>query len=156
MGFRTNDVERKNIQDAKSNRCGLCGDRDKTTTHINEYSKLVQKEYKTRHDWARKGIPWELCKKFEFDHMNKCYMHNSESVLENEIHKILWDSETETDRPISARRPDLVIVNKHSHCRIVDFAVPADHGLKLQENEKRNKYLHLTREWKNYGIWKWW
>ena len=39
-------------------------------------------------------------------------MHNPESVLENEIYKLLRDFEIETDHLISARRPDLVIVNK--------------------------------------------
>ena len=66
----------------------LCGDRDETIDHIiSEWSKLVQKEYKIRHDWAGKVTHWELCKKFEFDDTNKMYIHNPESVLENNIHK---------------------------------------------------------------------
>ena len=36
-------------------------------------------------------------------------------------------------------------------CKIVDFAVPADHKIKLKECEKRNKYLDLARELKK--IW---
>ena len=28
----------------------------------------------------------------------------------------------------------------------MDFAVPADHSVKLKENEKRDKYLDLPRE----------
>ena len=39
-------------------------------------------------------------------------MHNSESVLDNKMHKFLWDFELQTDNQISARKPDLVIVNK--------------------------------------------
>ena len=39
-------------------------------------------------------------------------MHNPESVLENEVHKVLWDYEIQTDHLISARQPDQVIVNK--------------------------------------------
>ena len=34
-------------------------------------------------------------------------------------------------------------------CKIVDFAVPADHRIKLKECEKRDKYLDLARELKN-------
>ena len=30
--------------------------------------------------------------------------------------------------------------------KIVDFAVPADHRIKLKECEKKDKYLDLTRE----------
>ena len=36
-------------------------------------------------------------------------------------------------------------------CKIVDFAVPADHRIELKECEKRNKYLNLTTELKK--IW---
>ena len=57
-------------------------------------------------------IHWELCKKFKFDHANKWYMHYLESILENEMHKVLWDFEIQTDPLITASQPDLVIVNK--------------------------------------------
>ena len=34
----------------------------------------------------------------------------------------------------------------------MDFAVPADHRIKLKEYEKKDKYLNLARELKkNYG-----
>ena len=33
-------------------------------------------------------------------------------------------------------------------CKIVDFAVPADHRVKLKECEKKDKYLDLARELK--------
>ena len=60
----------------------------------------------------REGIHWELYKKFKFDHTNKCYMNNPESILENETHKILCDFEIQTNHLISARQPDIEIVNK--------------------------------------------
>ena len=39
------------------------------------------------------------------------YMHNPAPVLENNTHKLLWDFDIHTDHPISARRPDLKIIN---------------------------------------------
>ena len=33
-------------------------------------------------------------------------------------------------------------------CKIVDFAVPAGHRIKLKECEKKDKYLDLARELK--------
>ena len=75
-------------------------------------SKLVRKEYKARHDWVGKLIYREMCKKFKFDHANKSYMHNPAPVLENDTHKLLWDFDIQTDPLISARRPDLIIINK--------------------------------------------
>ena len=77
-------------------------------------------------------------------------MHNPAPVLENNTHKLLWDFSIHTDRLISARRPDLIIINKKKRtCKIVDFAVPADHRIKLKECEKKDKYLDLARELKN-------
>ena len=110
----------------------------------------TQKEYKTRHDWVGKGIHWEMCKKFKFDHTNKWYMHNPAPVIENDTHKLLWDFDTQTDHLISARKPDLIMINKKKKkiCKIVDFAVPADHRIKLKECEKRDKYLDLAWELK--------
>ena len=34
-----------------------------------------------------------------------------EPVLENDTHKLLWDFDIQTDHLISARRPDLIIIN---------------------------------------------
>ena len=93
----------------------------------------------------------EFSKKWKCEHTNKLYKHNPEFVLENETYKLFWDFETQTDRLISARRLDIVIVNKEKKrtFRIVDIAVPADHRVKLKENEKKKKKnLDLARELK--------
>ena len=37
---------------------------------------------------------------------------------------------------------------KKEICKIADFAVPADHRIKLKECEKKDKYLNLSRELK--------
>ena len=39
-------------------------------------------------------------------------MHKLESVLENKAHKIPWNFEKIIDHPISAKRPNLVLINK--------------------------------------------
>ena len=64
------------------------------------------------HDWVRKLIHWELCKKLKFDHNTKWYMHRLESVLENEIHKTLrfWDTN---------RSPNPSHTNNHHHVVLV-------------------------------------
>ena len=148
--IRTNHIKARIDKTQQNCKCRLCGDRDETITHIiRECTKLAQKEYKARHDWVGKVIHWEMCKKFKFDHANKWYMHNPAPVLENDTHKLLWDFNIQTDRLISARRPDLIIINKKKKiCKIIDFAVPADHRIKLKEYEKRDNYLDLARELK--------
>ena len=60
-------------------------------------------------------------------------MQKTESFLENETHKILWDFEIQTDFLIPARIPDLVIINKTQIIYgIVDFAFPANHKVKIK------------------------
>ena len=67
------------------------GDRDEMINPIlSECSKSDRSDYKTRHDRVGNMIHLELCKKLKFDHANKWYVHNQESVLENETDKILW------------------------------------------------------------------
>ena len=58
-------------------------------------------------------------------------------------HKLLWDFDIHTDHLISARRPE-----KKKIFKIVGFAVPADHRIKLKEYEKKDKYFDLARELK--------
>ena len=57
-------------------------------------------------------------------------MHNPESVLTNETHKLLWDFEIQTDHQISVKRPDLIIKKK------------------LKESEKKDWCLDLAMELK--------
>ena len=70
-------------------------------------------------------------------------MHNPAPVLENDTHKLLWDFDIQTDHLILARRPDL-----KKKLKIVYFAVPADHRIKLKECEKKDKCFDLARELK--------
>ena len=48
-----------------------------------------------------------------------------------------------------ARRPDQKTrpqQKRKRSCKIVDFAVPANHRINLKESEKKDKYLDLARE----------
>ena len=139
--IRTNHIKARIDKTQQNSKCWLCGDRDETTNHI--ISKLEQKEYKARSDWVGKVIHWETCRKFQFDHTNKWYMLNPAPVLENDLHKLLWDFNIQTDHLIPARRPGLIIINnkkKKKICKIVDFAVLTDHRINLKES-KRGKGL---------------
>ena len=87
--------EQNNTDYRQQNRkCRLCGDRDETINHIiSDGSNLTLKDYKTRHGWFGKVIHWKLCKKMKYDRTNKWYMYKEESILENEIYRILWEIE---------------------------------------------------------------
>ena len=91
--IRTNHIKARIEKTQQNSKCRLCGDRDETINHIiSKCSKLAQKEYKARHDSVGKMIHWEMCEKFKFDHIYKWYMHNPAPVLENDRHKLQWDT----------------------------------------------------------------
>ena len=106
---------------------------------VSESCKLVQREYKSRHTWVGKVINRELYKKLKFDHKNKWNMHNTESVLENETHKFLWDFYVQMDHLISTRRPDLVIVNNNLPNR--GICPPGRPQSKLKRKRKERQIL---------------
>ena len=55
---RTNHTKMRIDKTQQNSKCRLCGDRGETINHIiSKCSKLVQKEYKTRHDWVGKRGP---------------------------------------------------------------------------------------------------
>ena len=81
-------------------------------------------------------------------------MHNPAPVLENNTHK-LWH--THGSPNIGQKtRPNNYQQKKKRTRKIIDFAVPDDHRIKLKECEKKDKYLDLARELKKtYGTGKW-
>ena len=120
--IRTSHIKARIDETQQNSKCRLCGDRDETSNHlISECSKLAQ-EYKARHDWVGKVIHWEICRKFQFDHTNKWYMHNPVPILENDSQKLLWGFNILTDNPIPARRPDLIIINKKKKRKSAKFS----------------------------------
>ena len=92
-------------------------------------------------------------------------MHNQAPILENDaqIYMRLWQTHRSPNlgqktRPYRRqKRPEDQTLStkkkKKKICKIVDFAVPADHRIKLKECEKKDKYLDLTRGLKKKKQW---
>ena len=60
---------------------------------------------------------------------------------------VLWHT-NESPNVGQTTRPHNNQQQKKKTCKIVDFAVSADHRVKLKESEKKEKYLDLARELK--------
>ena len=59
------------------------------------------------------------------------------------MHKILQDFEIQTNHPNLARRSDRVLINKKKiMCHLVDFAISADHRVKMKK--KKNEQIENT------------
>ena len=66
-------------------------------------------------------------------------------MQDNEMHKILWDFEIQTDHPIPTKRPNPVLINKKKTFQ-VEFAVPARRRVSIKESGKLDEYSDLARE----------
>ena len=132
QALRTNIIKTKIDKTSDCSLCRLCKETDETVTHItSQYSKLAQQEYKARHDKVAQALHWELCRKNDLQHGKNWYEHNPQSVIENNKYKILWDFTIQTDNYITARRPDIVLVDKNNKtCQFIDVACPGDKKVK--------------------------
>ena len=90
QALRTNWI-RKNIDGQEvSEKCRICGERDKSITHlISECKNLAQKEYNQRHDNIARIVHLDLCQKFGLVGEARWYNHKPASVAENNRVKIL-------------------------------------------------------------------
>ena len=69
-------------------------------------------------------------------------MHKPEPVQENKTYKILWESKIQTDHEILARKLNQVIINKKKRtCRQMDFAVSANHEMKMKAKIWTNTWI---------------
>ena len=69
-------------------------------------------------------------------------MHNNDNNI-----TIMWDMPVNTDRTITANRPDIIVKNSvNSTCKLIDMTVPSDRNIALKEIEKKSKYKDLELE----------
>ena len=76
-------------------------------------------------------------------------MHKPESVTHNKDSEItiMWDMPVNTDRTITANRPDIIIKDSvNSTCKLIDMSFPSDRNIALREIEKKSKYKDLELE----------
>ena len=73
---------------------------------------LAPKDYKRRHDKVCSHLHWCLSRKYGFVVDSKRYHHKPDKVVENDVVKILWDYNIQTDRITEHRRPDITAVDK--------------------------------------------
>ena len=147
QALNTNSVTKIYYKDVP-NKCRLCGTHVENVLHIvSGRSMLAQKEYKRRHDKICLNIHWTLCKKYGEKVCERWYEHKVESVIENDLVKILWDVCIQVDRQIEHWKPDIVVMKKNTNkCLIIDVACLVDSNLILKRNEKMDNYSELRLE----------
>ena len=68
--------------------------------------------------------------------------HNKDSKI-----TIMWDMPVNTNRTITANRPDITIKDSvNSTYKLIDMSIPSDRNITLKEIEKKSKYKDLKLE----------
>lgn len=112
QSLRTNAIKARIDKSQDDSKCRMCKSKDETVNHIvSECQKLAQKEYKRRHDTVAKALHWDILRQKGFGPEGKWYEHEPMAVIENDKFKVLWDFTIQTDHKISARRPDIVVID---------------------------------------------
>ena len=105
QSIRTNLAKARIDKGQGDSLCRMCRKIDESIDHIvSGCSMLAWNEYKRSHDNLGKIVHWKLDGKSNFEPGDKWYEHESESVLENENYKILWDISTHIDHRSSKTR----------------------------------------------------
>ena len=128
--------------------CRICGKFEETIDHIiSGCPELAKSEYIHRHNRAASYMHWKICKHYKITVTEKWYEHVPQTVTEGENVTILWDMQIQTDRKISANKPDIVIKDKkEKFCTIIDMAVPSERNTSVKLTEKLSKYKDLEIE----------
>ena len=132
-----------------SDRCRLCGKHAETVLNILcECPHLAQTQYLERHNQVARYVYWKIVHRYEAANETWHWTnHQPPRVLENESIKILWDCNIYTDMKISARRPDIVLINKSTKTGlIIDINCPHDARVCTNEIGKMEKYTDLKIE----------
>ena len=79
-------------------------------------------------------------------------MHEPESILENEMHKILSDFDIQTDHRIPVRSLNLELINKRKKELVIEWILLFQRRMKMKESKKINKYLDIARELKKLWL----
>ena len=93
-----------------------------------------------KHNNAAAYLHWSICTDHDIEITDKWYEHVPETVKHKKDNNItiMWDMPVNTDRTITANRPDIVVKDSvNSTCKLIDMTVPSDRNIALKETEKK-------------------
>jgi len=116
--------------------CQLCNNHAETVKQlISGCTQLAGTQYMVRHNNVAKYIHWLLYGKHEFQREDSWWRHSSNSV------NVSWDFNIYADHFITARRPDIVVIDKDiSLAVLINVSILADKNISAREEEKITKY----------------
>ena len=109
----TNVIKEKIDKSQEQTICRMYSRANDTLNQIvSECSRLAQRECKRRNDRIRRRIHLKICRASVILFKSKLYEHQIKAVIENDCCKILCDFTAQTDYFTTARRLDMIFINK--------------------------------------------
>ena len=150
QALNTRDYQKVICGQKVESKCRMCSQYEETVDHILSGCEVLAKtEYISRHDKAAAYLHWNICQDHDIEVTDKWYEHKPESVTHNKDSKItiMWDMPVNTDRTITANRPDIIIKDSvNSACKPINMSIPSDRNIALKEIAKKRKYKDLELE----------
>ena len=118
----------------------MCSQHEETVDHIVSGCEVLAKTvYISRHNNAAAYLHWSICKDHDIEITDKWYQHAPETVMHNKDNNIImWDMPVNTDRTITANRPDIIVKDSvNSTCKLIDMTVPSDRNVALKELKRK-------------------
>ena len=130
-----------------SDLCRRCRMFPKTIEHIIAgCPSIAQSIYLDHHIAVTSAVHWSLCalcgfprssQWCGFPYSSQWWQHQPLPVLDSDDYKLLYDFNVYTDRRITARRPDLVFMDKHTRCtKLIGVACIMDRHVIDKHREK--------------------
>ena len=139
--INTNWYSHHILKNSPSDKC-RCNEHPKTIDLITTgCPKLAQTIYLDRHNAVASTLHWSLCKQMNFERADNWWEHQLEPGMENEDYKLLYDFNIRTNKKISARRPDIVVVDKNERRATSVTVVPVALRFLGVTSNNLNKYL---------------
>ena len=96
----------------------MCSQHEETVDHIvSGWEVLAKTKYVSRHNNATAYLHWSICKDHDLKITPETVMHNKDKNL-----TIMWGMPVDTDRTITANRPDIVVKDSvNSTRKLIDM-----------------------------------
>ena len=148
QALHTNWLSYHILRSTDSDLCRRCSQYPETIEHIVAgCPTLAQSVYLERHNTVASAVHWELCHLCGFSCSDQWWCHQPEAVMDSSDYRLLYDFNIFTDHRITARRPDIVLIDKQQRLtRLIDIACVMDRNVVEKHREKIEKYLHLSVE----------
>ena len=152
QAVKTKYIEKHIYRTREDDKCRLCNEYKETIHHITSgcpiYAQIL---YLMRHNNVARYIHHRIASSFSLleDTSVAWYNHEPLPVIENDVIKVLWDFDIETDKHVTSNRPDIVIVDKkEKSLKLIDVSIPNDINIVSKRIEKIEKYANLSIELK--------